>query len=64
MDELETKEAKRLLDELLQHRDKLMGQLLHPRAAGNLEVTAYDSIVSRLGAVQGCIMATREILDD
>jgi len=49
---------------LIEHREKLMGNLLHPRAAGNLEEKAYDPIIERLGAVQGCIAATRELLGE
>lgn len=55
-------QAKRLLDELVEHRQKLLDNLLHPQAAGNIEEEAYDRIITRLGAVQGSIEATRELL--
>lgn len=64
IDDYTATQARRLLAELVTHREKLMGQLLHPRAEGNLEEKAYDQIITRLGSVQGCIAATRELLSD
>jgi hypothetical protein len=51
-----------LLDALLDQRDKLISQLA--REPLNLEEKMFDVVIDRLGAVQGCITATREAIDD
>jgi hypothetical protein len=59
---VEKRAARDLLAKLEEHREKLLGSNLWKDPV-NLEEQMYDVIIARLGAVQGCIAATREYLD-
>ncbi len=58
-----TKHGPRLLRELLNHRDKLVAQLAHPKAVDDLEGPSADRIIARLAAVQNCVVAAREVIE-
>ena len=58
-----TEHGPKLLRELLNHRDKLVAQLAHPEAVGNLEEQSADRIIARLAAVQNCVVAAREVIE-
>jgi hypothetical protein len=45
-------------------RDELVGQLAHPQTVGNLQEEAMEAAITRLAAVQSCIIATREAISD
>ena len=61
-DDYMIKEGSELLIDLKEHRDKLIFQLARDR--GNLEEKMFDPVIARLGAVQGCIAAASEAIDD
>jgi hypothetical protein len=58
-----TEHGPKLLRELLKQRDKLVAQLAHPKAIGELEEQSADRIIARLAAVQSCIAAAREVIE-
>jgi len=58
-----TEHGPKLLSELLKHRDKLVAQLAHPKAVGDLEERSADRIMTRLAAVQSCVVAAREVIE-
>ena len=58
-----TEHGPKLLRELLKYRDKLVAQLSHPKAVGDLEEQSANGIIARLAAVQSCIVAAREVIE-
>ena len=58
-----TEHGPKLLRELLNLRDKLVAELAHPKAVGDLEEKSADHIVARLAAIQSCVVAAREVIE-